>query len=70
MPPELAKVRYADRARTEEHHAVHVRPILDDDLLAEFDAPIGLGSLVEVDTTAAVDVSSVVTAVVALLSGR
>jgi hypothetical protein len=68
-PAELAKSRYAGRARTDEHHAVHVLPTISDDLLAEFDGPIGLGSLLPVDTTATVDVSSVAAAVIALLPG-
>jgi hypothetical protein len=40
---------------------------LTPDMLAEFDGPMGLGHLVEVDTTRPVDIDTLATAVTRLL---
>jgi predicted kinase len=57
-PIELAAARYAARARAAEHHAVHLQHELTDDLVAEFDRPVGIGTVISVDTTTEVDVTS------------
>jgi predicted kinase len=54
-PPALAAERYAKRATASGHHPAHVTTQLDPDLQAEFDAPVGLGPVIEVDTTHRVD---------------
>jgi predicted kinase len=54
-PPELAVQRYNARAT----HPVHVVTTLDLDAMAEYDRPVGIGSLVTIDTTAPVDVRAV-----------
>jgi predicted kinase len=55
-PPDMASQRFARRAACADHHPAHVDSELDPALLAEFDQPVGLGSLVEVDTTLPVGV--------------
>ena len=55
-PPEVARERYARRAVQMAHHRAHVTPTLDAALLAEFDQPIGLGTVIEVNTTLDVNV--------------
>jgi predicted kinase len=65
-PPELAVQRYNARAT----HPVHVLTTLQLEALAEFDRPVGIGALVTVDTTVAVDVRAVAAAVRAAASGR
>ena len=53
-PPELAMARFAARATAS--HPVHVMSSVSAAFLAEFDQPIGMGDLVEVDTTTPVDI--------------
>jgi predicted kinase len=60
-PGEEAARRFATRAGR--RHPAHTLTGLPDELLAEFDGPVGLGTVVEVDTTAAVDLVAVVDAV-------
>jgi len=67
-PPEEAARRYAARAAGEGHHRAHVLPVLDPELLAEFDRPMGVGELVSLDTTAPVDVDRLARTVSALLA--
>jgi predicted kinase len=62
-PPEVAIERYAGRARRPSHHRAHVSPTLDPDLLAEFDGPMGVGTLIRLDTTLRPDVSNLATEV-------
>ena len=50
-PPEIARQRYERRATQSAHHPAHVTPTLDSALLAEFDQPVGLGTVFTVDTT-------------------
>jgi len=54
-PPEVAVERYNARAT----HAVHVVKRLDLAAMAEYDRPVGIGTLVRVDTTRPVDVARV-----------
>ena len=58
-PPELAIKRY--NARTS--HPVHVVTALHLNDMAEYDRPVGIGTLVTVDTTVPVDVPAVAAAV-------
>jgi predicted kinase len=67
--PALAAERYANRATASSHHPAHVTPQLDPDLQAEFDAPMRLGPVIEVDTTHRVDPEAVAKAVTACLQG-
>jgi predicted kinase len=67
-PPEVAAGRFA--ARAGERHPAHPLAALPDRLLAEFDGPVRLGTVIEVDTSAPVDVDAVAEAVrAALVSG-
>jgi len=54
-PPELAAARYNARAT----HPVHVIKALPPSAMAEYDRPVGIGELITVDTTRAVDVAQV-----------
>ena len=51
-PPDLAIARYSARPR----HPVHVQTTLTPDDIAQYDRPVGIGTLVTVDTTTPVDV--------------
>ena len=62
-PPELAVARYNTRPR----HPVHVQMKITPDYLAEWDRPIGIGTLVTVDTSAPVDVPALAAKVRSLL---
>jgi predicted kinase len=66
-PPTEAQRRYAQRARQPGRHPIHVLHDLSSELLAEFDGPLGLGPVIEVDTTASVDVDGLAARVRALL---
>jgi predicted kinase len=67
-PPEVARERYERRAAQPAHHPAHVTPTLDSALLAEFDQPIGLGRVIEVDTTSAVNIVELTKAILAELA--
>ncbi len=56
-PDELAARRFAARARAGGQHPAHPLTSLPDQLLAEFDRPVGLGTVIEVDTTEPVDLA-------------
>ena len=58
-PPELALRRYNARVT----HPVHVVTRLGLEAMAEYDRPVGVGTLVTVDTAVAVDVGAVAAAV-------
>jgi predicted kinase len=58
-PPGLALQRYNARLT----HPVHVATTLQLEAMAEFDRPVGIGTLITVDTTVPVDVNAVVVAV-------
>jgi predicted kinase len=68
-PSPLASERYARRAARPDHHPAHVTPRLDPDLLAEFDGPLALGPVIEVDTTSRVDIARVASDVTTALEG-
>lgn len=67
-PQEVARERYERRAAESNHHPAHVTPTLDSALLAEFDQPVGLGRVIEVDTTRTVNVNELTKAIVAELA--
>jgi len=54
-PPDIAQQRYAERSEGSDHHPAHVTPLLTAELLAEFDQPMKVGDLIELDTTLQVD---------------
>jgi hypothetical protein len=58
-PPDLAMRRYNARAT----HPVHVVTTLPREAMTEYDCPVGIGTLITVDTTATVDVNAVAAAV-------
>ena len=62
-PPEVAASRYAARAAGPGRHPAHVLPTLSASLLEEFDQPVGIGTVINVDTTGAVDVAWIADAV-------
>ncbi len=64
-PGAEAARRFAARAGA--RHPAHTLTALPEPLLAEFDGPVGLGAVIEVDTTAPVNVAAVVDAVRAAL---
>lgn len=57
--PEEAARRYSARGLREDQHPIHTLRTIGPELLAEFDRPIGLGALVEVDTGGPVDVAAI-----------
>jgi predicted kinase len=67
-PIELAAERYAARARTDRHHPVHLLHELTDELAAEFDQPVGIGTVIPADTTSEVDVTSLARQIATLLT--
>lgn len=58
-PPRLALQRYNSRAT----HPVHVLATLPPEAMAEYDRPVGIGTVITVDTTVPVDVKAVAAAV-------
>ncbi|HUD39844.1 MAG TPA: AAA family ATPase [Streptosporangiaceae bacterium] len=60
-PLDVAMARYAERASA--CHPVHVVTSLTPEFMADFDRPVGLGDLIDVDTTAPVDVAAVAQAI-------
>lgn len=69
-PSDVAAERYATRATSVTHHRAHVLAHLSDDLLNEFDQPLGVGQLIRVDTTESVDIASLVATIQAAIRGR
>lgn len=68
-PPDLAARRFAERAgRPGRHRGAHPLTELPPELLAEFDKPMGVGRVVTVDTSAAVDEPKLVSQVAAELT--
>jgi predicted kinase len=60
-PTEAAR-RFAERAAT--RHSAHVLSTLSPELLAEFDSPVGLGTVIEVDTELPMDIVVIARAVI------
>lgn len=65
-PAETAK-RFRERAGASEHHAAHPLKELPPEMLAEYDCPMGIGAIIEVDTRTPVDLDRVVADVRRLL---
>ncbi len=57
-PPDLAARRYDERDRAGARHRVHVRNMTSE-TRAAYTGPLGLGTIVEVDTSGPVDVADV-----------
>lgn len=55
-PPDEAKRRFAERARSGDHHPSHIFRTLPPKSLAEYETPVGIGRVIEVDTSRPVDV--------------
>jgi predicted kinase len=60
-PPLVAAQRYA--ARHADRHPTHVSGVISAELLAEFDCPVALGPVIEADTTSAVDIPALASAI-------
>ena len=58
-PPELAVQRYNTRPT----HPVHVITTLHTEAMAEYDRPVGIGTLITVDTTTPVNIKATASAV-------
>ena len=68
-PPAHAAQRYALRAKTDRRDPrTHVVTTLTDEMLAEFDRPVGVGHLVTVDTSRPVGLADLASRVRALLA--
>jgi predicted kinase len=67
-PFEVASNRYSARARSGQHHPVHVLRDLARSFQSEYDRPVGIGTVIQVDTTNPVDVQSLARQVAPLLS--
>jgi hypothetical protein len=67
-PFEVASNRYSTRARSGRHHPVHVLHDLDLSFQSEYDRPVGIGTVIHVDTTDAVDVESLARQIAPLLA--
>jgi predicted kinase len=63
VPVDIAARRYGERGARGDHHPVHVLRSISPAALTEFQEPLALGPVLEVDTTVPVDVASVATAV-------
>lgn len=59
VPPEVAAARFAARNSIPDKHPVHVASSMPLDWFEHFQQPMGLGPVLEVDTTASVDVAAV-----------
>lgn len=66
VPIDVAVARYAERGASSEHHAVHVARSLPPRAFEEFQQPVALGAVIEVDTTTEVDVNAVADEVIRL----
>lgn len=66
-PDETAR-RFRDRAAASTHHAAHPLKELPPDMLAEYAGPVGLGTVVAVDTRVPVDLERLVAEVSRRLS--
>lgn len=58
--PEEASRRFQERATKADHHPAHSMKILSAELLGEFDRPVGLSPVIDVDTECPVDPLDVV----------
>ena len=70
LPAELAAARYARRGALDTHHEVHVARSLPLSSFDEFQEPLALGPVIEVDTSTAIDVAALAAEVELLLRSR
>lgn len=70
VPLEMAAARYSERGARSEHHEVHVLRSITTDALTDFEKPFNLGTVLEVDTTAAVDIAELAERVLGALDQR
>lgn len=59
IPSEVAARRFERRAAVPHHHPVHVAASMPAAWFEQFQRPFGMGTLIEVDTTAPVDIDRV-----------
>ena len=59
-PLEVCSARFAQRLREADRHRVHPAVVPPLEFFEQFDRPIGIGSVLEVDTTTEPDVRSIV----------
>ena len=59
VPPDVAAVRFAARNSNPGAHPVHVASSMPPEWFDQFQEPVGLGPVLEVDTTVPVDVAAV-----------
>jgi predicted kinase len=55
LPLEEASRRFAERAAQHRHHPAHALKAMPPERMAEYDGPIGLGTVIEVDTRETVE---------------
>jgi predicted kinase len=67
-PPDMARRRFERRAADPLHHPAHTGSTFDPEFLAEFDQPLGIGVLIQVDTTEPVNVTALAEAVLQSLA--
>lgn len=66
-PPDEAARRYDARGQGAQRHRVHTWAQLPDEVRAEYDGPVGVGTVVEADTTTPIDVDRLAAEVLAAL---
>jgi len=59
-PPEELARRFADRAVSPIHHPAHALKSLSPELLSEYDGPVGIGTVISIDTTRPVSTEDLV----------
>jgi predicted kinase len=68
VPVSVAAARYAERGQSAERHPIHVARWLPVEFFENFQRPLGVGPVIEVDTTQAVDVAELARQVTALFA--
>jgi predicted kinase len=63
LPREEASRRFAERAREVRHHPAHSLAEMSPERMAEYEQPFALSPVIEVDTTSAIDIGVLLTAV-------
>ena len=58
LPLDEAVRRFAERAARERHHPAHALKAMSEERMAEYDGPIGLGMVIEVDTSRPVEIEA------------
>lgn len=68
VPASVAAARYAERGKSPEHHPVHAARSMPIEFFQEFQRPLGLGPVFEVDTAVRVDVPELARRISVLLN--